>query len=302
MGQDSIPDAPADAQPPKGTQPDWRLRTLLLKKIPKAAEMLLDVGSLYADFFDHIVDVLMRAPLVPPEGVQHDTKGLPAGEKTEQHHRCVFLAAFGLLRTVTRSGLFAFSCLPAEAIAVHRRTLEAVLDLEFLLDRPDLAAAYEAHAIEGDRITRKNNPFNVAKGRVQSEIKNPDKRFPVAKLSTLQRALRDRADFGMLDAGPHAGPIHAVLGHHEGGFGFIDPRSWMCVRMAFRCGWEAFQLIDALRPKLTWIATSRWEASATSVQAQARVIEQHVREKDKPHASKPAWSSFHPLPSRRPPP
>jgi hypothetical protein len=283
--------------------PDWRLRHLLLDVAPKAAKLLLDQGTLYSDFFDQVVKTLMRAPLVPALDFPLDSRGLPAGEPTDRHRRCVFLAALSLLRTCARSGFLSFGCMHSESIAVHRRTLESLLDLELLIDRPELSIPFEAHALEVERSKRSANAFNVAKSSVQGQIKDPNPKFPLSKLSQLQRALRARSQVGTLDTGPHAGMLHALSGYaSDGTFGFFDPRGWHTVRMTFRYAWETLQLVDALHPKLTWIDRATWGASATSLQTQARVIERLILDADKWTGPLPPWSSFHSLPSCQPPP
>ncbi|MFY9340929.1 MAG: hypothetical protein WAT39_00475 [Planctomycetota bacterium] len=174
--------------------------------------------------------------------------------------------------------------------------------MEVLLDRPDLAIAYEAHATESDRGARKSNRFHVTRNQINAAIKDPDPNYPVHKLTPLQRVLRERGQFGFLDAGPHAGMLHAAMGFSgEGNFGFFDPHSWQTVLFAFRCCWESFQLCDALVPKLMWIDGATWDASATNIQSQARVIEKVINDRNHWKGPLAPWSSFHPLPSKRPP-
>ena len=285
--------------------PDWRLRKLL-GDLPKNADLLFEAASLYWPFFDHVVERLMHAPIVPPEDFVHDTKGfggfapgdVPPGEPTKQHHRCVFLAALAFIRTLTRSGLLAFCGMPSETLGLHRRTLESLVDIELLVDRPHLAPAYEAHATEGDRAVRRQNLFHNASHNLNSEIKDPNPRRPIDTFTPLQCELRKRGQFGYLDAGPHSGMFHAAMGFREDVFCFLDPRSWLIAMLTYRCAWEAFQLCDALVPKLAWIDGAKWDATAANVQEQARVIERHINESNQWSGPLPPWSSFQPLPSK----
>jgi hypothetical protein len=277
---------------------EWRLQELLIERAPKFAKRLLDEHSLQAGFFDWVIESLVIAPISPPEEFVHRPHGLPDGCDSGRYSVMVRLAALSLTRGLARSGFLAFAGLPSEAIGVHRRTIEAILDLELLLDKPDLVIEYERLASEADRKKRTQNYLYKTKERLQSQIKDPN--FPRAKLSPLQQSLAERGQDGLLNVGPHSGAFHAATGvGYDGGFGFFDPQSRLVKYMGFRFPWETVQLLDALRPKLTWIDGSKWNATLRAIQAAAREIEGAMRKADGERGAVPPWSSFQPLPSER---
>ncbi len=277
---------------------DWRLRELLLDKAPKAAALLLDELPLQRDFFDRVVETIVLAPLVPTEDYPLAPQGLPDGADSNRHMLMVRLAAHSLVRSLARSGFLAFAGMPSEALGVHRRTLESFLDLELLLEKPALVLDYQQLIYEPDRSKSTKNPFYAAKHTLQRQLKDPG--FARNKLSPLQQSLADRGQYATLNIGAHAGGFHAITGIGFGGsFGFFDPQIRMVKYMGFRFPWETLQLLDALRPKLTWIDGPTWTATVLDVQKEARVIENAIREADDRPAEVPPWSSLLPLPSQR---
>lgn len=298
----------------------WTLESLL-EQLPTIARKSRDRWPHHCTFFEAAVEALRTAPFPPPSQLLQElmiesatatdaasgrspvdpgspewsrrhwpTPQMPTDDRSAQLF-CVQQATWAALRSMARSGFFAIAGLQVESLGCHRRTREALVHLELLVDDITLARPYWDHARETTREKRTANAFFKATERANSQIGNPQ--FPRSKHTALRRALADRASFGLLNAGPHAGALHGVSGFAAGAYGFFDTISENGPRYAFVFAYETLQLTNLLMPKLSWIEQPAWAQSFACFRKAAQEIEREDRNSDRMESVPlPPWSSF----------
>jgi hypothetical protein len=290
---------------------DWSLGALT-SAAHEHASANLQRWSEHAAFFDDTVGRMLEArwihpwmnfaadvmrsgrefkALVLPAHVAHlaSSTGFPHGEPgsdAEAHSYCLHLMTGAVLRSLARSGFLAFAGLPIEAIGVHRRTVESLLQIELLVDDPALAIHCWRLTQTYDKGRRKNLFYMRAKA-ASSVVNNPQQ--DPASLSPLQRELHRSANDSGLNLGPHAGLQHGFLGKGKGlpfeAFHPFDVGSDVGT-YAWRCAAQTLKLVTALLPKLHWVDQPKWRAAIADLEPRSAVIE--TRDRARRGTSQPA--------------
>jgi hypothetical protein len=259
---------------------DW------IREIPSLAQANVNRWPEHASFFETTVQGFIASRFAPPDGllarmvidsaagkdaaaglsILDDTSAewkkrhWPTGEMplddSHVHLFCLHQACWAFIRSLARCGFFAVAGFQLDAFTAHRRTREALIDIELLLDDASLARPYWAHASETTKVARTSNPFYIA--ACQARARAGDPTCPATKRTPLQQAIGAGPDFAILNAGPHAGAQHGASGLSDGRIGFFDRMFKNGAVHAVVFAHDALHLADVLAAKLRWLDSALW--------------------------------------------
>jgi len=238
--------------------------------------------------------------ILPAHHAHHEQDvGGPGGEPgsdEEAQSYCLNLMTISVVRSFARSGYLAFIGLPTVGVGEHRRTVEAMLQIELLADQPELALECWRLASQHTTKERKANLFRQRADRIQQAISNRQN-YPDAGLTPLQLLMRRSAEDAGLHLGPHAGVHHGAAGKAPGIVSPFDVAHEEVGMFAWRFAAQLRTLVDVLSAKLSWIDASAWRRASSELQKRSSDIEAaDERRRGLKPTPRPPWSSLPDVP------